>query len=115
MKRFFFISATIASTILITSCNKQEKTETNKTDTETIAKESDEIITQNLTDKAGNKLDLVFNNTKDNVTFTIEGETVELPSQKPASGIWYKNEHYELRGKGESVTLTKDGKTIFEN
>ena len=34
--------------------------------------------------------------------------------KKPASGIWYKNDHYELRGKGEEIELTKDGKTVFK-
>ena len=43
------------------------------------------------------------------------GEELELAGQKPASGIWYKNDHYELRGKGENLELTKDGKTVFKN
>jgi hypothetical protein len=29
-----------------------------------------------------------------------------------ASGIWHKNDSYELRGKGKKIKLTKDGKTI---
>jgi hypothetical protein len=27
----------------------------------------------------------------------------------------YKNDQYELSGKGEQVELTKEGKTIFKN
>jgi hypothetical protein len=38
-----------------------------------------------------------------------------LHAQKAASGIWYKNDLYELRGKGDNVELTKDGITVFKN
>lgn len=40
---------------------------------------------------------------------------IELQGQTPGSGIWYKNDQYELRGKGEEVKLTKDGEVVFEN
>lgn len=36
-------------------------------------------------------------------------------AQRAVSGIWYKNDHYELRGKGENLKLTKEGKTVFES
>lgn len=116
MKKNLLISATIATTILITSCNQQAKDETSgANETEVASKTSEDIVTQNLTDKAGNKLDLSFDNTKDIVTINFNGESSELQSQKPASGIWYKNDHYELSGKGNDITLIKDGKTVFEH
>lgn len=62
----------------------------------------------------GKSLQVVFNNKKDIASFEINGKTVELQSQKPASGIWYKNDKYELRGKGSEVTLSENGKAIFE-
>jgi hypothetical protein len=31
-----------------------------------------------------------------------------------ASGIWYKNDSYKLRVKGNEIELTKDGKTIAQ-
>ena len=106
----------MVTTILMTSCNQQTKNETSEAnETETTSKTSEDIVTQNLTDKDGNKLNLVFNNAKDNVTITYKGETAELPSQKPASGIWYKNDHYELSGKSNDITLTKDGQVVFEH
>lgn len=58
---------------------------------------------------------MTFNNTKNTATVVFNNETIELQGQKPASGIWYKNDHYELRGKGEEIELTKDGKTVFKN
>lgn len=116
MTKHLLIIGTIATAILMTSCNQQTKNETSKAnETEATSKSSENIVTQNLTDKDGNKLNLVFNNTKDNVTITYKGETAELPNQKPASGIWYKNDHYELSGKGNDITLTKDGQVIFEH
>ena len=59
---------------------------------------------------------MTFNNTTNEAKIYLNGgEQIELVGQKPASGIWFKNDHYELRGKGESVELTKDGKTVFKN
>lgn len=116
MKKAFLFSTAIATTILITSCNQQAKNETSEANkTEATSKTSDDIVKQSLTDKSGNKLDLSFDNSKDIVTINFKGETSELQSQKPASGIWYKNDHYELSGKGNDITLIKDGKTVFEH
>lgn len=74
----------------------------------------DDIITCSATDKKGRTLEMSFNNTKGIVTLTFNKKTIELVGQKPASGIWYKNEKYELRGKGRDVRLTKNGRVIFE-
>ena len=43
------------------------------------------------------------------------GEQIELVAEKAASGIWSKNNLYELRGKGNEIELTKDGETLFKN
>ncbi|MBJ7883135.1 lysozyme inhibitor, partial [Gelidibacter salicanalis] len=43
------------------------------------------------------------------------GEQINLVEEKAASGIWYKNDHYQLQGKGDSYELTKDGKIVFKN
>lgn len=81
----------------------QEKTE----------KVADEIVNSSAVDKKGKKLEMSFNNTKNTVTLKFKGKTIVLKGQTPASGIRYKNDRYELRGKGENIDLTKDGKTIF--
>lgn len=99
--------------LLFTSCKDTPKQETNQNSTtETTA---DEIVTRTSTDKDGRKLEMSFNNTKDIVTINFNGETIEMVGQKPASGIWYKNNHYELRGKGDNVELKKDGEIVFKN
>ena len=74
---------------------------------------ADEIVNSSAVDKKGNKLEMSFNNTKNTVTLKFKGKTIVLKGQTPASGIWYKNDHYELRGKGENIDLTKNGKIIF--
>lgn len=85
------------------------------TTTESVEKVDDGIVKSSSTDKDGKKLELTFNNTKGTVTPNFNGETIELIAQKSAKGIWYKNEHFELRRKGENVEFTKDGKTVFKN
>lgn len=110
-----FLTIAILTAFFINSCKekpKQENTETSKA--ETVKKTTDEIVKSSSTDKNGKKLEMSFNNTKDIVTVNFNGETFDLVGQKPASGIWYKNDHHELTGKGENVVLKKDGKTIFE-
>jgi hypothetical protein len=67
-----------------------------------------------LKDNNGNLLKMVFVNSKNMVTLYFNNEVITLEGQRPASGIWYKNEEYELTGKGEQVTLSKLGKVIFK-
>lgn len=71
------------------------------------------IVKKTVTDESGTQLELAFNETKESVTINFQGETDELFDQKPASGIWYLNDTYELRGKGDEVELKKDGTVIF--
>ena len=85
-------------------------------DGKVIFTHQDSIVTSSLKDKDGQTLDITFNNTTNTAKVYLNGgEQIELVDQKPASGIWYKNDHYELRGKGDKLEYTRDGKTIFKN
>lgn len=85
-------------------------------DGQVVFEHKDDVVTSKLKDKDGQTLDMTFNNTTNKAKIYLNGgEQIELESQKPASGIWYKNDHYELRGKGDNVELTKDGKTVFKS
>jgi len=107
---------TIVAAVLLTACNQQSKQEnTDITKAEETTATSDDIVTQSLTDKEGNTLDMSFDNANGTVTLNFKGETIELDQQRSASGIWYKNDHYELRGKGNDIWLKKDGEVIFEH
>ncbi len=87
-----------------------------KKDGNVVFSHTDDIVTESLKNKEGLTLDITFNNTTNEAKVYLNGgEQIDLVGQKPASGIWYKNDHYELRGKGENVELTKDGKTVFKN
>ncbi len=98
------------------SCKESSQQENKETTAiETVDKPNDDIVKSTSTDKDGKKLELTFNNTKGTTTLNFNGETIELVAENAASGIWYKNDHYELRGKGDNMELTKDGKTIFKN
>lgn len=105
--------AVLAAT-LFSSCKEAPKEETGKQTTiEITEKETDDIVTSSSTDKDGNTLEMTFNNTKGTATVNFNKETIELVQQKAASGIWYKNDHYELRGKGNDIELKHDNQVIF--
>ena len=106
--------AILAASLFLNSCQEASKQENVEMATkETVEKGDNEIVTTTSTDKDGKKLALTFNNTKGTATLNFNGETIELVAQKAASGIWYKNDQYELRGKGNDIELTKDGKVVF--
>ncbi len=106
-----FLTVAILTTLLATSCtgvSKQENAASSTTETV-----GEEIVTTTSTDQNGQKLEMTFNNTKGTATITFNGETAELEQQKSGSGFWYKNNQYELRGKGNDVDLKKDGELVF--
>ena len=49
------------------------------------------------------------------MTIVYEDQIIDLTSQSPASGVWFKNDTYEFRGKGDDLWLKKDGETIFQS
>ena len=105
----------LVSSLFFASCKETPKQENEAVVTETSEKNTDEIVTSSATDKDGKKLEMSFNNTKNTVTIDFDDEIIELDGEKSASGIHYKNDTYELTGKGENVELKKEGKTIFKN
>lgn len=88
-------------------------------DNQTITKPEpviiDEIVNSTAMDEQGRKLEMSFNNTKNIAQVTWQGQKIELQGQIAASGIWYTNDHYELRGKGGNISLARDGKVLFES
>ncbi|MDD3300198.1 MAG: MliC family protein [Bacteroidales bacterium] len=109
--RFFLI--TILISLFIISCNDVVKNE--KPVKEAVEFVVDEIVTSSVEGTDGQSLEMLFNNTKNIVTIIYNKDTIQLTGQRPASGIWYKNERYELRGKGDDVTFLKDGKEVFRS
>ncbi len=109
------LTIAILTVLFINACKKTQKQETAETTLiESVKEVDDDIVKSSSTDKDGKKLEMTFNNTKGTATINFNGETIKLVAQKAASGIWYKNANYELRGKGNDVELTKDGKTVFK-
>lgn len=87
-----------------------------KKDGQVVFEYKEEIINASFKDKEGRTLDMTFNNTSNKVKIYLNGgKEMELEGQKAASGIWYKNDEYELRGKGENLELSKNGKTLFKS
>ena len=102
------ILATVALSACTGTSNKDNAATT--TTTETVG---DDIVTMPYTDKDGENLEVVYNNTKGIALVTYKGETIEMEQQKTASGIWYINDKYEWRGKGNDIELIKDGEVVF--
>ncbi|HNP06423.1 MAG TPA: MliC family protein [Cyclobacteriaceae bacterium] len=112
IKRVLTITLVVA--LFLNSCKEASKHENAETKTtETTEKDADEVVTIISTDKAGNKLEVSFNDMKGTATLNFDGEIIELVEQKAASGFWYKIENYELTGKGNDIELKKDGKVVF--
>ncbi|WP_220764440.1 MliC family protein [Flavobacterium sp. UMI-01] len=109
------IIVVIITSLVITSC-KEKTTETKQTlPLPTVQSSTSAIVTKTLTNPDGSKIKLTFNNTTGIAIVEFNNEKIELLSQKTASGIWYKNDQYELRGKGQNIELKKDGKLIFSH
>lgn len=108
------LTIAILSILFMNACNESQKKERAKTNsTELIEKTDDDIVKSSLTDKDGEKLEMTFNNAKGTATLNFKGETIELVQERAASGIWYKNDTYELRGKGNDIDLKRDGELVF--
>lgn len=50
---------------------------------------------------------VTFDNLRDAAVLALPSGAVRLAGQRPASGIWYAGQGYELRGKGKNVTLSR--------
>lgn len=112
IKRIFTIGILSASVLI--SCNENtEQGKTNSTNTEQT--NSKDVVTQSLTNNEGETLKMTFKNSEGKAILDFKGENIELNQEKAASGIWYKNDQYELRGKGNDISLKKDGEVIFEH
>lgn len=87
-----------------------------KKDGKLIFEHKDEIVNSQAKNTKGDILDMVFNNTTGEAKLYLNGgEEILLQQQIMGSGIRYANDHYELLGKGDQVTLKKDGEIIFKN
>lgn len=111
-----FLTIAILSALFFTACKDKPREENSEVITaESVESPADDIVTSTSTSMDGKELKMRFNNTKGTATVDFEGETIEMEQQRAGSGIWYKNDHYELRGKGNDITLTKDGNVVFEH
>ncbi|EGV42487.1 hypothetical protein BZARG_2224 [Bizionia argentinensis JUB59] len=107
------LTITLLTALIFTACKENSKQDEAITTTEEAMQNNDDIVKTVSTDKDGKTLELVFNNTENTTTLNFNGETITLEAQKAASGIWYKNENFELRGKGNNLELKKNGEVVF--
>lgn len=122
IKKIITITSLSIITITAFSCTKEvyNRSEPAQKVTDTLKElknnqiTTDEIVKSKAEDNQGKLIDMTFNNTKDIVTVIYNGDKIEMKSQKTASGIWYSNDIFELRGKGSHVELYKNGAKIFD-
>lgn len=115
MKKNILIITLLAALVLNACKDAPQKENVESTKNETVDNSNDDIVITTSTSKDGEKLDISFNNTKATATLNFNGEVIELAQERAASGIWYKNDIYELRGKGNDIELKKDGKVVFKH
>src|SRR5690606_39683449 len=110
------LTFTMLSALFLNACKEAPKQENVDTEiTETVEANTDDFVTTTTINKDGKQLEIVFNNTKGTATFVFDGETVDLQQEKSASGFWYKNDTYELIGKGNNIQLKKGDVVVFEH
>ncbi|OCK52954.1 hypothetical protein BA768_09965 [Chryseobacterium sp. CBo1] len=122
IKKTIIIASLSIFTITTFSCTKEvsKKSESYQKVNNTVDALSnnqittDEIVKSKAKDNQGKAIDMTFNNTKDMVTVIFEGNKIEMKAQKTASGIWYSNKAYDLRGQGSHVELYKNRTKIFD-
>lgn len=54
----------------------------------------------------GTEFTVIFDQQEDAALVMINGDTLRLESQRPASGMWYATPTHEFRGKGDEATWT---------
>ena len=114
------LTLALTSALFLTSCNETAKQESTEITTATepaidSTMVNTDVIKTTSTDKDGKTLDMVVDPIKGIATVIFNGETIEMMQEKSASGVWFKNDTYELRGKGNDLELTKDGKVVFKH
>ena len=111
------ISSLLFITIfLLLACNQKRNQDGLNTKQNQISIQNPNgVINKVFKDSNGTKLYLTFDNTKQLATLKYKGDTIVLKSKTSASGFLYTNAQYKLRGKGDSLQLTKDGVLIFEH
>jgi|SRR5690554_217924 len=92
---------------------QQQNTALGRMESNTPVKE--DVVSTSYTDSKGQVLKAAFNNTHGTVLLNFNRTPIRLVQKVSASGFWYVNDTYEFRGKGDKVTLTKDGVVVFEN
>lgn len=114
MKKVVLICAGAA---LLAACNNgaEKNVAEAPTATQPSVTATPNIVKSRAIGAEGTSVEMSFDNDKNEANIDFKGEQLVLKGQRPASGIWYKNDHYELRGKGEELELTKDGKSVFKS
>jgi ABC-type oligopeptide transport system substrate-binding subunit len=114
-KVFLLIFALLLASVLLSCENSKKKKEQKQESLIEEVTENEDVVKTSMTDQNGVTLEMVFDNLNNTALLMFEGDTIRLVSQKPASGIWYSNDTYELRGKGDNVELFKNGDLVFQH
>lgn len=80
--------------------------------------ENKDILNVTYVNDNNEKLYVLYYTKEDQAVVTFldadKKKSITLKSKRPASGMWYKNDAYELRGKGTEIAFKQDGKLLFQ-
>lgn len=108
------ITTDSATTVIHSDSTRTSTSDGTATPVDSTTVKNNSIVKAKSTNAEGKSIDMSFDNTKNTATIVYEGETIELKGQPTGSGIHYKNDHWDLRGKGLENQLLKDGKVVFK-
>lgn len=114
MMKKCLLNLTVAALIFATSCKEKYGKMNLLKSTDTFALSNKEKLSI-VTNDAGDSLTMIFDTTRENAKVIWKQDTIHLQTQRAASGFWYKNHQFELRGKGEKVNFSKGGNSVFSN
>lgn len=117
MRKVQLAGAIMFAALIISSCKNESKdtvVEKDSTSLSTVEPiQSEEIITDTVTNSEGIQLITNFNNEKGTLTIDLSGEKIEMVQDTTASGVKAHNDKYEYTNWHGETELKKDGKVIF--
>lgn len=117
--KIYLTSQPTASGILYTNTNYELRGKGQevifKKDGQIIFTNAAEIKKNEFVNAEGEKLYLDVNITKNTAVAYWKKDTINLVGKVTASGNWFANENYDIRGKGDEIELTKEGVILFKS
>lgn len=111
-KVIYFLTSSIAS-FLLAGC-AQSTAINQPSEPESAAKSAEMIVVPYLCEQVVGEIEVRFFPVQAVAILNLAGESHELQGQRAASGFWYRNDQYNLRGKGRDAWLEINGQAPID-